>query len=67
VIARVRKIDSQFIVAAMVMLEVFGGVDDAFAERPFLFEVQAQGRDGELLEKLLARVRPQGRQTLNDG
>jgi hypothetical protein len=57
-IARVRKVDSQFIVAAMVMLEVFGGVDDAFSERPFLFEVQAQGREGELMEKLIARVSP---------
>jgi hypothetical protein len=57
-IARVRKVDSQFIVAAMVMLEVFGGVDDAFSERPFLFEVQARGREGELMEKLIARVSP---------
>jgi hypothetical protein len=39
-----------------VMLEVFGGVDDAFAERPFLFEVQEQGRDGELMKELIARV-----------
>jgi hypothetical protein len=61
VIARVRKLDSQFITASMVMLEVFGGVEDAFAERPFLFEVQAQGPGGELLEKLIARA---GKQTL---
>lgn len=67
VIARVRMIDSQFICAAMVMLEVFGGVDDAFAERPFLFAVQAQGREGELIEKLIARVGAQGRRTLNEG
>jgi hypothetical protein len=56
VIARVRKVDSQFIYAAMVMLEVFGGVEDAFAERPFLFEVLAQGRDGELMAKLIGRA-----------
>jgi hypothetical protein len=56
VITRVRKVDSQFIYASMVMLEVFGGVDDAFAERPFLFEVQEQGGDGELIEKLIRRV-----------
>ena len=55
-ITRVRMVDSQFIYAAMVMLEVFGGVDDAFAERPFLFEVQEQGGDGELIEKLIRRV-----------
>ena len=62
VIARVRKMDSQFIYASMVMLEVFGGVDDAFAERPFLFEVQEQGRDGELMERLIGRVTaPRGR------
>jgi len=56
VITRVRMVDSQFIYASMVMLEVFGGVDDAFAERPFLFEVQEQGRDGPLMEKLIDRV-----------
>jgi hypothetical protein len=56
VIARVRRVDSQFIYASMVMLEVFGGVEDAFAERPFLFQVQEQGREGELMKKLLARV-----------
>jgi hypothetical protein len=67
VIARVRKIDSQFIEAAMVMLEVFGGVEDAFAERPFLFEVQAQGRDGELIEKLIARAGTRSPQTLDEG
>jgi hypothetical protein len=56
VIARVRKVDSQFIHASMVMLEVFGGVEDAFAERPFLFQVQEQGSTGELMEKLIGRV-----------
>jgi hypothetical protein len=56
VITRVRKVDSQFIYASMVLLEVFGGVEDAFAERPFLFEVQEQGKDGELMKKLIARV-----------
>lgn len=56
VITRVRKVDSQFIYASMVMLEVFGGVDDAFAERPYLFQVQEQGKDGELMERLIARV-----------
>ncbi len=56
VITRVRKVDSQFIYASMVMLEVFGGVEDAFAERPFLFKVQAQGRDGPLMEELIGRT-----------
>ncbi len=56
VITRVRMVDSQFIYASMVMLEVFGGVDDAFAERPFLFQVQRQGRDGELMRQLIGRV-----------
>lgn len=56
VITRVRKVDSHFITASMVMLEVFGGVEDAFAERPFLFEVQAQGKGGELMEQLIGRV-----------
>lgn len=56
VIARVKKVDSQFIYASMVMLEVFGGVEDAFAERPFLFQVQEQGKDGEMMKKLIARV-----------
>jgi hypothetical protein len=57
VITRVRKVDAQFIYASMVLLEVFGGVGDAFAERPFLFEVQAQGADGELMKALLARAK----------
>jgi hypothetical protein len=57
VITRVRRMDSQFIDAAMVLLQVFGGVEDPFAERQFLFAVQAQGRAGELLEKLIGRVR----------
>jgi hypothetical protein len=56
VITRVRKVDAQFIYASMVMLEVFGGVEDAFAERPFLFQVQEQGKDGELMDQLIARV-----------
>jgi hypothetical protein len=56
-IARVRKVDSLFIVASMVLLEVFGGVEDAFGERPFLFEVQAQGPDGDLMERLIARAK----------
>lgn len=56
VITRVRRVDSQFIYASMVMLEVFGGVEDAFAERPFLFQVQEQGKDGELMDQLIARV-----------
>lgn len=59
VIARVRKVDSQFIYASMVMLEVFGGADDAFAERPFLFQVQAQGKDGVLMQELIGRVKDQ--------
>jgi hypothetical protein len=56
VITRVRKVDAQFIYASMVLLAVFGGVEDAFAERPFLFQVQEQGRDGELMRQLLGRV-----------
>jgi len=60
VIARVRKVDSQFIYASMVMLEVFAGVDDAFAERPFLFKVQAQGRDGTLMDELIGRTSRRG-------
>ena len=55
-ITRVRKVDGQFIYSAMVLLQVFGGVEDAFPERPFLFEVQEQGADGELMKKLIARV-----------
>jgi hypothetical protein len=61
-ITRVRKADDQFIYSAMVLLQVFGGVEDAFPERPFLFEVQEQGADGELMKSLLARVStPQGK------
>ena len=55
-IARVRKVDGSFIPAAMVLLEVFGNVEDAWAERPFLFQVQEQGPQGPLLKQLLARV-----------
>ncbi len=60
-IERVSKVDSTFINAAMVLLEVFGGVDDAWNERPFLFQVQDQGKRGELLKELLARVEQSGR------
>jgi hypothetical protein len=55
-IARVQKIDAHFIPAAMVLLEVFGKVEDAWAERPFLFKVQQQGASGELMKELLART-----------
>lgn len=55
-IARVRKVDDQFIYSSMVLLQVFGGVEDAFAERPFLFDVQEQGADGELMQRLIGRV-----------
>ncbi len=55
-IQRVSKVDGTFINAAMVMLEVFGGTQDAWNERPFLFRVQDQGKRGELLKELLARV-----------
>ncbi len=54
-IERVSKVDGTFINAAMVLLEVFGGVEDPWRERPFLFEVQEQGRRGERLQQLLAR------------
>lgn len=56
VITRVRKVDGQFIWASMVLLEVFAGVEDAFAERPFLFEVQEEGGNGPLMERLFGRV-----------
>jgi hypothetical protein len=59
-IERVSKVDGTFINAAMVLLEVFGGVDDAWSERPFLFEVQEQGKRGELLQQLLARLEQAG-------
>ena len=51
-ITRVRKVDEQFIYSSMVLLQVFGGVADAFPERPFLFEVQEQGADGELMAEV---------------
>jgi hypothetical protein len=54
-IERVTKVDSTFINAAMVLLEVFGGMQDAWSERPFLFRVQAEGKRGALLKELLAR------------
>jgi hypothetical protein len=55
-IERVSRVDGTFINSAMVLLEVFGGVADAWSERPFLFEVQRRGKGGELLQQLLARV-----------
>jgi hypothetical protein len=55
-IERVARVDANFINAAMVLLEVYGGVDDAWSERPFLFKVQAEGRGGALLKMLIARV-----------
>jgi hypothetical protein len=59
-IERVSKVDGTFINAAMVLLEVFGGMEDAWSERPFLFEVQEQGKRGELLQQLLARLEQAG-------
>ena len=58
-IQRVSKVDGTFINAAMVLLEVFGGVQDAWSERPLLFRVQEQGRQGALLQELLARLQQQ--------
>ena len=55
-IARVQKIDAHFIPAAMVLLEVFGKAEDAWAERAFLFKVQQQGAAGDLMKELLART-----------
>lgn len=55
-IALLRRMDENFICAGYVALEVFGGVEDAMEERPFLFAVQEQGRDGPLMEKLIARL-----------
>lgn len=57
-IERVAKVDANFINAAMVLLDVYGDVSDTWAERPFLFKAQAQGRGGPLLQALIARVRP---------
>lgn len=56
-VARVRKVDSNFINAAMVLLAVYGGVQDTWAERPFLFQLQTDGPGGTLMQKLLSRVR----------
>jgi hypothetical protein len=55
-IKRVSKVDSTFINCAMVLLEVFGGVADAWNERPLLFRIQAEGARGSLLKELLARI-----------
>jgi uncharacterized membrane protein len=57
-ISRVRRLDANFIYAALVLLEVFADVADTWAERPFLFEVQAEGADGPRMAALLARVKP---------
>lgn len=56
-LARVRKVDDHFISAATVLLEVFGGVDDGWAERPFLFRVQEEGAGGPLMKELLQRAK----------
>jgi hypothetical protein len=56
-IERVGKVDANFINAAMVLLEVYGQVDDAWAERPFLFKVQAEGRAGPLVKELIGRIK----------
>jgi hypothetical protein len=53
---RVRKVDTTFINSAMVLLEVFGGVADAWSERPFLFRIQSEGRRGPLIKELLNRI-----------
>jgi hypothetical protein len=55
-VKRVSKVDSTFINSALTLLEVFGGVEDAWSERPFLFRVQSEGAGGPLLKELLARV-----------
>jgi len=56
-IARVRMVDEHFVPAAMVLLEVFGNVEDSWAERPFLFRVQEEGARGPLMRQLLSRVK----------
>jgi hypothetical protein len=56
-IARVRMVDEHFVPAAMVLLEVFGNVEDSWAERPFLFQVQEEGARGPLMKQLLSRVK----------
>lgn len=55
-IHRVQQVDANFINAALVLLEVFANSPDPWAERPFLFEAQEQGRDGTLMKALIARV-----------
>jgi hypothetical protein len=60
VIELIRRVDANFIQAAFVGLEVFGGVEDAWPERPFLFEVQEQGPDGPLMEQLISRLEQNG-------
>lgn len=59
-IQRVKKVDETFINAAMVLLEAFCGVTDAWPERPFLFKVQSEGARGPSLAELLARARHDG-------
>jgi HEAT repeat protein len=56
VITLLRRVDENFIWAGYVALEVFGGVEDAMEERPFLFEVQEQGPNGPLMEQLIGRL-----------
>jgi hypothetical protein len=56
-IERVAMVDANFINAALVLLEVFGDVTDAWAERPFLFKVQAEGPGGTLLKALLGHIK----------
>lgn len=58
VITLLRRVDDNFIYAAFVALQVFGGVEDAWDERPFLFQVQEQGPGGPLLDQLIARLTP---------
>jgi hypothetical protein len=57
-VKRVSKVDGTFINSAMVLLETFGGVKDAWNERPFLFRIQSEGARGPLLKELIARVAP---------
>ncbi|MBL8231395.1 MAG: HEAT repeat domain-containing protein [Bryobacterales bacterium] len=61
VIALLKRVDENFVNAGFVALEVFGGVADAMTERPFLFEVQEQGPDGPLMDRLIARVSGSGK------
>ena len=55
-IKRLRINDDYFVSAAMRFLTVFAGLDDGWAERPFLFRVKEEGADGPLMKELLDKA-----------